>query len=45
MIGDFGDPLADIFDWMLPPYPAWLAKEIREGKYKKGVSDVYFEER
>jgi len=31
-IGDFGDPLGDIFDWMLPPYPAWMPDWQRQGK-------------
>jgi hypothetical protein len=22
-IGDLGDPLSDIMDWMIPPYPDW----------------------
>lgn len=30
-IGSLGDPLADIHDWMLPPFPSWLPKPIRMG--------------
>lgn len=30
-IGSLGDPLADIFDWMIPPYPKCL---IDAGVYK-----------
>ena len=30
-IGDLGDPLRDIADWMLPPYPSWLPESIRMG--------------
>ena len=31
-LGELGDPLADIKEWMIPPYPAWLPKEIRTGQ-------------
>jgi len=32
IIGDFGDPLADIELWMLPPHPQWIVDEsTREG--------------
>lgn len=29
-IGDFGDPLADIKDWMLRPYPKCINPETYE---------------
>ena len=31
-IGDLGDPLADIKEWMLPPYPAWLPEWVKRGE-------------
>ncbi len=27
-IGDLGDPLADIEDWMIPPYPEYLTGQM-----------------
>ena len=36
-LGSLGDPLADILDWMLPPYPECLRKDI--GKYQRGEID------
>ncbi len=30
-MGDLGDPLADIEDWMLPPFPKWMSRAKREG--------------
>ena len=34
-IGDLGDPLADIKDWMLQPYPGWLPDWVKQGKLKE----------
>jgi hypothetical protein len=31
-IGDIGDPMADIQDWMLRPYPSCLPDWIKHGK-------------
>ena len=31
-IGNIGDPLADIMDWMIPPYPQCL---INKGAYNE----------
>ena len=28
--GSLGDPLADIKDWMIPPYPKWRIKHSKE---------------
>ena len=30
LMGDFGDPLADIEDWMLPPRPLWIQQDITD---------------
>lgn len=30
--GPLGDPLADIEDWMLLPYPQWLRDDLKTGK-------------
>jgi hypothetical protein len=40
-IGDLGNPLADIHDWMLQPYPAWMPKWQRQGKLKMGDEPTY----
>ena len=34
-IGSLGDPLADIFDWMTPPYPEWVWEYWDSGKQYK----------
>jgi len=35
-IGELGDPLADIKEWMTPPHPAWVTKlEGREHDIKR----------
>lgn len=31
-IGDLGDPLADIKDWMTPPYPKWVPEWRKRGE-------------
>ena len=31
-IGGLGDPLADVKDWMLPPYPKYMPEWVREGR-------------
>ena len=31
-LGDLGNPLRDIKEWMLPPYPSWLPTIIRRGQ-------------
>ncbi len=33
--GTLGDPLADMDDWMIPPYPAWLPDRVKQGKSKE----------
>ena len=37
--GDLGNPLADIADWMLPPFPAWYPqlKEEEHGATRSGA--------
>lgn len=32
VLGPLGDPLADIMDWMLPPYPKCMPERQREGR-------------
>ncbi len=36
-IGDFGNPLRDIEDWMLPPYPKWLSESVRKGEIDEQI--------
>lgn len=31
-MGSLGDPLADIKDWMIPPYPTWMPAWQRRGE-------------
>lgn len=40
--GDLGNPLTDIKDWMLLPYPQWLKNDLKNGKvpYTKEYLDV-----
>jgi len=33
-IGDLGNPLRDIKDWMLRPYPSWLPYWVKAGEVR-----------
>lgn len=37
---DFGNPLRDIEDWMLPPYPTCLPQWVREGRLHPPQEDT-----
>jgi len=34
IMGDFGNPLFDIKEWMLPPYPSWMPLWQRSGELR-----------
>ena len=34
-IGEFGDPLADVHDWMLPPFPDWMPDWQKQGRLEE----------
>ena len=36
--GDLGDPLADIKDWMIPPFPQRLVERIKT--YARGLEII-----
>jgi len=40
-LGTLGDPLADIEDWMLPPYPSWLPDWVKCGEVRDKPFNPY----
>ena len=50
VFGDLGNALADVKDWMCPPYPSWMPKWQREGRvsefeWEDPLGDMAYEDR